>query len=75
MCLAVPARLVSVEADEAVADMGGVRTRVSVALIDSPAPGDWVVIHTGYALSRMDESAAQALSRELDQLLQPETVP
>jgi hydrogenase expression/formation protein HypC len=74
MCLAVPARLLSLEGDDAVVDLGGARTRVSVALIEDPQPGDWLVIHTGYALSRIDESAAQTLARELDSLM-AETAP
>jgi hydrogenase expression/formation protein HypC len=69
MCLAVPAKLLSLEGDEALADIGGARTRVSVALIDNPQPGEWVVIHTGYALSRIDAAAAEQLAGEIDLLI------
>lgn len=69
MCLAVPAQILALDGDEASVDLGGVRARVSVALIEDPAPGDWVVIHTGYALSRIDEAAATALAAELETLL------
>jgi hydrogenase expression/formation protein HypC len=64
MCLAVPARIVSLEDDEqAVIDVGGIRKRVSVALVDGVAPGDYVIVHVGYALARLDpEAAAETLA-------------
>lgn len=61
MCLAVPARILSVEGDQAVLDLGGVRVTGNVALIEDPAPGDWLVLHTGVALSRIDPVAAQTM--------------
>jgi hydrogenase expression/formation protein HypC len=71
MCLAIPARLLSIDGDEAVADAGGARTRISVALLEDPQPGDWVVIHTGFALSRLDADAAEALTDMLAPLMEP----
>lgn len=64
MCLAVPARIQSLEDDDqAVIDVGGIRKRVSVALVDGVAPGDWVIVHVGYALARLDpEAAAETLA-------------
>jgi hydrogenase expression/formation protein HypC len=69
MCLAVPARILSLDGEDALCDLGGARARVSVALIDRPAPGDWVIIHTGYALSRIDEDAARDLAAQMDALM------
>ena len=64
MCLAVPAQIVSLEGDEqAVIDIGGIRKRVSVALVEDLVPGDWVIVHVGYALARLDpEAAAETLA-------------
>jgi len=64
MCLAVPARIVSLEADDqAVIDVGGIRKRVSIALVDDVVPGDYVIVHVGYALARLDpEAAAETLA-------------
>lgn len=61
MCLAVPAQLLRVSEDamNAEADFGGVRKEVDVSLIDAPKPGDWVIVHVGFALSRIDEKEAQ----------------
>jgi hydrogenase expression/formation protein HypC len=60
MCLAVPARICRIESDtEALVEMGGVRKRISVELIDAPREGEYVVVHVGYALSRIDAAEAQ----------------
>jgi hydrogenase expression/formation protein HypC len=46
--------------DQAVVDVGGVRKSVSLALVDGVAPGDYVIVHVGYALARLDPEAAAA---------------
>lgn len=67
MCLAVPGKIVSVSSpEEAVADLGGIRKAVNVSLIDAPKPGDWVIIHVGFALQRIDEEQAQETLRALE---------
>lgn len=75
MCLAIPARVVEFAADDqAVVDLGGVRKQVSLVLVDGVELGDYVIVHVGYALSRLDpeEAAATlALFREAGELLQP----
>ena len=60
MCLAIPARVVEVlEADQATVDLEGVRKRISLALVEDVAPGDYVIVHVGYALNRLDPEEAQ----------------
>jgi hydrogenase expression/formation protein HypC len=60
MCLAVPARVVELLADDqAVIDVGGVRNRISLALVDDVALGDYVIVHTGFAISRLDVAEAE----------------
>ena len=59
MCLALPARVVELLGpDEALIDVDGVRKRISLALLDGIAPGDYVVVHVGYALTRLDPAEA-----------------
>ena len=61
MCLAIPCRIVRMEAgDAALVDVGGVRKSVSLALVDGVGPGDYVIVHVGYALARLDPDAAAA---------------
>jgi hydrogenase expression/formation protein HypC len=60
MCLAVPARICRIEsASEALVEMGGVRKRISVELIDAPREGEFVIVHVGYALSKVDAIEAE----------------
>lgn len=60
VCLALPARIIELAGDdEAVVDLGGVRQRISVALIDEPRVDDWVVIHVGYALTKLSPEEAE----------------
>jgi hydrogenase expression/formation protein HypC len=72
MCLAVPGQvieLVDPESSLARVDVAGVRRTVDVQLLerdgDGAAPGDWVLIHVGFALSKIDEEEAQATLRLL----------
>jgi len=60
MCLAVPAQVIELRGeDDAVVEMGGVRKAVSLALLDGVAVGDWVIVHVGYALERLDPEEAE----------------
>jgi hydrogenase expression/formation protein HypC len=60
MCLAVPALVVKrLEGDDALIDLGGVRKQVSLALVPDAAAGDYVIVHVGYAISRLDPGEAQ----------------
>jgi hydrogenase expression/formation protein HypC len=71
MCLAIPGRVVQL-VDEpnrlAQVDVGGVLRNVNVGLLDGVAPGDWVLIHVGFALSTVDEKEAQATLRLLQEM-------
>ena len=85
MCLGIPGQVIEVvdrEGGLAKVDISGVRREISVALVDEPSapvePGDWVLIHVGFALARIDEDEAREtlellqrgadLQRELDEL-------
>jgi hydrogenase expression/formation protein HypC len=59
MCLAYPMRLESVEGDQGIAELEGLRTRVMLDLIENPRVGDIVLVHAGYAIERMDPRIAQ----------------
>jgi len=71
MCLAIPVCIQSLEANDlAIVDIGGVRKTISVALIDDLEVGDYVILHVGYALNKLDKEEAQktlALFVELDE--------
>lgn len=60
MCLAVPARVVELLADErANVSLGGVTVTCSLELVDGVAAGDYVIVHVGYALSKLDPEEAE----------------
>ncbi len=64
MCLAIPACVEQLVAgDSAIVNLGGVRKEVSLALVDDVAVGDYVIVHVGFALQKLDpEEAAQTLA-------------
>ena len=70
MCLAIPGKILEVVSESdptALVDVAGVRRRVNLALIkeEGPVPGDWVLIHVGFALSKI--SAQDAADQQPDQ--------
>jgi hydrogenase expression/formation protein HypC len=73
MCLAIPGKIVELfheERDTAVIDVLGVRRRIDLGLLadDPPIKGDWVLIHVGFAMSKIAEADAQQQLRMLTDL-------
>jgi len=74
MCLAIPAQVIELVDEQkrlALVDIAGLRRNVNVGLLDDDGgvrPGDWVLIHVGFALSRVDEQEAHATLRLLEQM-------
>ncbi|MHB9119321.1 MAG: HypC/HybG/HupF family hydrogenase formation chaperone [Burkholderiales bacterium] len=59
MCLAIPAKVVELlDNDLALIDVGGMRKEISLGLVEGVAVGDYVIVHVGYALTRLDEEEA-----------------
>ena len=60
MCLAIPAQVVEISDNEtAVVEVGGIRKTISTALLDEVAMGDYVIVHVGYALERLNVAEAE----------------
>jgi len=68
MCLAVPVRIVSIDGDEAETEIAGVRRRVSIALTPEARLGDYVLLHTGYAIGVIDEAEAEETLKLLEEI-------
>ena len=64
MCLAIPACVEELIAgDSAIVNLGGVRKEISLALVEDVAVGDYVIVHVGFALQKLDpEEAALTLA-------------
>lgn len=60
MCLAMPVRVVELLPDDwAIVDLNGVRKEISLVLVDDVAVGDYVILHVGYALQKLDVEEAE----------------
>ena len=71
MCLAIPALVKSIEGHQAVVEIGGVTRQASIQLTPEVKVGDYVLLHTGYAINIIDEAEAEEtlkLLRELSEV-------
>lgn len=69
MCLAIPVRVVAMLEDQWVeVEVGGVRTRVSTAIVEEVAAGDYVIVHAGFAIARLDVEEAEKTLALFDEL-------
>jgi hydrogenase expression/formation protein HypC len=71
MCLAIPGKIIEISSENsnsALVDVVGVRRHVDLGLLedDKPKPGDWVLIHVGYAMSKISEQDATEQMRTLE---------
>ena len=58
MCLAVPGKLIEIEDEHAIVDYGGVRREINISLVEVNV-GDYVIVHAGFAIQKLDEKDAQ----------------
>ena len=70
MCLAVPVKIISIDGDQAEVDIGGVGRKVSIALTPEARVGDYVLLHTGYALNVLNEEEAQETLSLLERMVE-----
>jgi hydrogenase expression/formation protein HypC len=75
MCVAVPARVARIENGTAIVEVGGVRREASLLLLDDAKVGDYVIVHAGFAIQKLDEQEALAtldLLREIQDIQKTE---
>ncbi|MDA0910935.1 MAG: HypC/HybG/HupF family hydrogenase formation chaperone [Proteobacteria bacterium] len=72
MCLAIPAQIIALNGDDqALVNIGGVRKEISLALLkDQVDINDYVIVHVGFALSKLDESQAKQTLKDFADMLQ-----
>jgi hydrogenase expression/formation protein HypC len=58
MCLAIPSKIIKIENSMAVIDVDGVKREASLLLLDDAGVGDYVIVHAGFAIHKIDEAAA-----------------
>ncbi len=76
MCLAIPVGIVELgDDDRALADIGGVRKEISLALVSDVRIGDYVIAHVGYAINKLDPEEAEktlTLFAALERSMEPQ---
>ena len=68
MCLAVVAQLKEIKENIAVADFGGLTQEIRLDLIEEPKVDDWVLVHTGFAIQRIDEKEALEMIKIMNEI-------
>lgn len=72
MCLGLPARVVKIEGNVALLDISGVERKASIELLEDVQPGDYVLLHAGCAIQKLDQEEAEktlALFREIEDIM------
>ncbi|HJV36033.1 HypC/HybG/HupF family hydrogenase formation chaperone [Geomonas sp.] len=75
MCVGVPMQIVSIEGDIAIAEIDGVKREASLMLLgDEVALGDFVIVHAGFAISKLDEQEARETLELMREAFTPESM-
>lgn len=72
MCVAVPMKVVVIEGLQATAEVDGVRREVNLHLLPKVVVGDYILVHAGYAIERLDPQAAQETLELIREILSQE---
>ncbi len=76
MCLAIPMKIVSVNGNQGVAESGGILKSIDISLVPEVCVGEYVIVHAGFAIERMNEREAQktlAVFQDLIHLMEADT--
>ena len=68
MCLGIPGKIESVEEHLATVSFGSVKRKVDIRLINEPAPGDYVLVHAGFAINKISEDEAMETLALIEQI-------
>ncbi len=68
MCLAVPLKIISVEGKMGIGELGGVKKKVSLMLLDKVKVGDYVLLHAGFAINKLETKEAEELLQLLREI-------
>lgn len=68
MCLAVPFRIISMDGNEAVGEMNGIRKKIRIDVIKELQIGDYVMVHAGFAIEKLNEVQAKETIEALNEL-------
>ncbi len=69
MCLAIPSKIIEIKDTIATVDVDGVKREASIMLLEDVKKGDYVIVHAGFAISKLDEKSAEQTLKELREML------
>lgn len=69
MCLAIPSKIVKIENNIGIIDVDGVQRQASLLLLEDPKVGEYVIVHAGFAIKKIDEVAAMETLKMLREAL------
>lgn len=75
MCLAIPAKIIDIDGVMATVDVAGMQKEISLARIDGVAVNDYVIVHVGYAINRLEPEEAELTLQLFEQIAKEAGVP
>ncbi len=70
MCLAIPAKIIKMIGDDrALVDVGGVQREISISLLENAQENEYVIVHVGYAISKLDEKEAEKTLKLFEEMM------
>jgi hydrogenase expression/formation protein HypC len=70
MCLGIPGKVVDIKDGMAKVDVGGTRKDASLMLLEEASLGDYVIVHAGFAIEKVDEEEAEKTLKIVDELIE-----
>ena len=68
MCLGIPMKVIKIEGDDGIVESGGLRKKANFSLMKTARPGDYILMHAGFAIEKLKESEARKTLRALKDL-------
>lgn len=68
MCLAIPMKILKIEGDRAVVSSGGIQQTIGINFLKNPKVGDYVIVHAGFAIEKLDTGKAEETLKLLEEL-------
>lgn len=68
MCLGIPVKITKIEGSKAEAEIGGVKKEINLSIIEGVKTGDYVILHAGFAIEKLDEEEAEETLRLLREI-------
>jgi hydrogenase expression/formation protein HypC len=68
MCLAIPMKILKMEGDRAIVSSGGVRRSIGINFLKGPKIGDYVIVHAGFAIEKLDTVKAEETLKLLEEI-------